>query len=513
VGKYYSILEYCDVCRYYKKQTFQLERNFTFVFFCVCLFLVVPEVASSYVKSKTDLLDIFNQEDLSFLSELTQIRICVDPDWMPLEKINKDKQHIGVISDIIKLLEQKIGIAIELVPTESWAESIKKLENRECDVVTSDTISDSGSSSLYIKTIPFLKHQNVYITRKDTPLQIDFSQIIDKPIGVTRGYPTIALIKKYYGDVNIIEVKDINEGLLMVSRGELFAFTDLLPICSYSIQSQGLTNLKIAGHLDISFPVVMDIRSDMPKLVTIFNKVFNSIDDTLINQFLARWIKVEYDVKPAWQQVIKYALLALVFVGFILYWNHKLYCLNLKLDKANEQLRLLNELDALTQVKNRNYITFRLPEIVNIANRNQLSFAIAMLDIDYFKHLNDSYGHAIGDKCLVALAHKMSDVFQRESDLIIRYGGEEFLLISIGMTRDKFISNLHFLKSEVESISIPLRETTEQAGFSVSLGYVFYPISPSHWNEQLVVQADKNLYLAKDAGRNKIFGLGGPVLL
>ncbi len=449
---------------------------------------------------------ILNKQDRSFLSRNKVIRKCVDPLWMPLEGINQSKQHVGVIADILKLVEQKIGVSIKLVPTKDWSESMEKLRSRECDIVTSD--AEYGTSSdFYLKTDPIFNLKGVYITRNNTPLQMDFSLITDKRIGIPKGYPTIELIKNQYGKVNIIEVKDVDEGLLMVSRGELYAFTGLLPVCSYSIQRLGLTNLKVAGHLDVSLSTVMAIRSDMPELVDIFNKVFATIDQSVINQFLGQWIKVEYDMKFDWNKLVKYLLVVFVFFCLILYWNRRLYHLNRKLDKANAELAHLNETDTLTKMKNRNFLTNQLPKLVKIANRNSLSLSIAMIDIDHFKRLNDIYGHAIGDKCLIAFADKVHKAFRRESDWAIRYGGEEFVLVCIGMSMTEFVQSLDGLRREVETIAV-LSESGEKAVFTVSAGYVFYPFAPKLWDESLIVEADKKLYQAKKTGRNQIVGSG-----
>lgn len=157
-------------------------------------------------------------------------------------------------------------------------------------------------------------------------------------------------------------------------------------------------------------------------------------------------------------------------------------------------------------MKNRNFLAHRLPGLVKIANRNRLSLGIAMLDIDHFKQINDTYGHAVGDECLLAFAYQMHEVFQRESDSIIRYGGEEFLLVCIGMTVTEFARNLERLRQEVETKGLSLASEVK-ADFSVSAGYVFHPIAPTQWDEKLIAEADEKLYQAKEAGRNRIVGV------
>lgn len=480
-------------------------RSVLYCFFVMWLLVAFGQSNASDISNSLLLQDDFvSDEDRKFLNRIQRIRKCVDPFWMPLEGVNRANAHVGVIADILNLVEQKIGVPIELVATENWVQSMEKLRARECDVVTSDTL-EGTTPDYYIKTVPFMSHRNVYITRDDTPLQLDFSLITDKTIGIPEGYPTIELIKNRYGDVNFVEVKDVDEGILKVSTGELYAFTELLPICSYSMQKQGLTNLKVAGHLDISFPTVMAVRSDMPELAAILNKAFVRLDAAVVNQYLTSWLKVEYDMRWDWRRMAIYLVAGLLIILSILYWNRKLYSLNRRLDKANAELAEMNETDALTQLKNRQFLDAQVPGIVNMANRNKLSLGVAMFDLDHFKRLNDKFGHGVGDKCLQQFAEIMRHVFRRESDWVVRYGGEEFIVVCVGMSRPEFVDVLEKLRVEAENIVLKSLNQ-EDVRFTVSTGYVFYPTAPEQWSHEPIDQADSYLYRAKNSGRNCIAG-------
>ena len=448
--------------------------------------------------------NIFTPHELHYLSALKNIKKCVDPLWMPFEGINKSGEHVGIIADISHYIESQINVPIVLVPTKSWLESIEKLKNRECDILTSDAI-DGEVLDFYTKTDPFMSIRNVFITRKDAPIEVDFAKVMNKPIGITEGYPTIELIKKYYGNVNLVEVKNASEGLLKVSNGELYAYTDLLPVCSFSIQNEGLSNLKVGGHLDISIPTVMGVRSDMPELVAIINKIFTTFDNSTLNQFYSNWIKVEYDMKFNWGKLMLYTSLFLLLIILILYWNRKLQKLNKSLDKANEKLNYLNERDPLTGLKNRQFLHEKLPRLVDLAMRNKLSIAVAMLDIDYFKKLNDEHGHLTGDECLKEFAKKIKNVFQRESDVCIRYGGEEFLIICIGITENIFENLLEELRKEAELTPYKCHSGKE-ISMTASIGYVYQNTVQNQWDDSFIDAADKNLYKAKQAGRNTVIG-------
>jgi len=472
------------------------------LFLIYIIFIISYLSASSHMENNDTTKSIhLTQKEKLFLKKHTVIKKCVDPYWMPLEEINQQGIHVGVIADILQLIEEKIGIKTQLVVTENWAESIKKLNARECDIVTSDTLDHVNP--LAIKTEVFIVDKNVYITRADTPFQLDFASIMHRRIGIPIGYPTIEVINEKYGKVNFVEVKSVDEGLLMVSRGELYAFTDLLPVASYSIQKQLLTNLKVAGHLDISVPITMSVRSDMPELATIFNKALGAIDKTTINNLYGKWIKLEYDVSIDWKMLIIYVLLSLLILAFVLYWVGKLHGLNCKLKKANEQLELLNETDTLSKMKNRNFILHKLPILMKHAHKNKDVLNIAIMDIDKFKHLNDTYGHDIGDKCIIAISNKVHTIFNGKNDWNIRYGGDEFVIISFGMERVLFNDKLHLLKDEIEQLVI---DDHKHIPCSISIGYTFHSVCPKVWHEKLVAQADRKLYEAKESGRNRIFG-------
>ena len=467
---------------------------------------IKADVVDSWGDVKKLKVDLLSQADVNFLTGLKQLNKCVDPHWMPLEGINESNQHVGVIAEILALVTQQINVPFSLVATADWSESLAKLASRECDIVTSD-LQNGTAPDFYIKTEPFLYLQHVYITQKETPIELDFNVIKHRTIGVPKGYPTISLMKQRYGDINFVEVEDISTGVLLVSQGKLYAFVDILPVISYSIEQQGLTNLKVAGHLDLNLPTVMAVRSDMPELVVILNKVFSSMNQTISNQLLSQWVKIEYDVRFDWSKWMKYLIFLVFVMAIIIYWNNKLRHVNMALDDANKKLANLSETDGLTQLKNRHFMTQQLPTLIDMANRSQTSVAVAMLDIDHFKKINDSYGHAVGDDCLGAFSNLISSVFKRESDCLIRFGGEEFLVICFGITEKQFTTLLERLRFATETLVVANTAVPDESvRFTISSGYTFCSTAPAHDIETLLLLADQHLYQAKTNGRNRIVG-------
>lgn len=307
------------------------------LFYIFFLFMLnVPVVNSLPMPELTE-------AELNYLNNKEEILKCVDPLWMPFESVNDKNQHIGIIADVINIVADKIAIPIKLVETKDWSESHEFLKRRQCDLVTSDAIVES-KAEYYENTVPFLHYKDVYITRKNTELALNFETISDKKIGFVKDYPTIALAKEKFPNTNIIEVGSVDAGVLAVSKGEVYAFVDLLPSISYAIQKQGLTNLKVAGHIDINIPVVMSVRSDQPELLSILNKALLSISNKKKNEIFNRWVSIDYEATANYVFILE-IIAVLVFIMIIsFYWISKNRLLQQKVIIAKERERIMRDM-------------------------------------------------------------------------------------------------------------------------------------------------------------------------
>ena len=166
-------------------------------------------------------------------------------------------------------------------------------------------------------------------------------------------------------------------------------------------------------------------------------------------------------------------------------------------EKALESLRFISITDGLTKVYNRKYITDAVEQELIRARRYNHSISIVLFDIDFFKSVNDCYGHQIGDLVLVKTAEIISENL-RETDLIGRYGGEEFLLILPETDLKSAYELADRLRNQVSRISWEFdvqRKITISGGVVENLGE-----SPL----KMIGRADELLYVAKDKGRNRI---------
>jgi diguanylate cyclase (GGDEF)-like protein len=173
-----------------------------------------------------------------------------------------------------------------------------------------------------------------------------------------------------------------------------------------------------------------------------------------------------------------------------------------QLAKANDHLRRLVNLDALTQVANRYCFNDYLERTWMRLQREQLSLSLILGDVDYFKNFNDHYGHQVGDHCLYQIAQAIEQGTKRPADLVARYGGEEFAVILPSTTLEGAQQVCADMCANIERLQIPHVASQVSSIVTVSFGLVSTVPMPEITSDLLIQAADKALYKAKSQGRN-----------
>ena len=172
-----------------------------------------------------------------------------------------------------------------------------------------------------------------------------------------------------------------------------------------------------------------------------------------------------------------------------------------ELVETNKRLELLSITDGLTKLHNHRYLQDELARAFEESQRYQRPLSLVMIDIDFFKKVNDSHGHAVGDDVL-KFAAKLYKSSVRSTDLVARYGGEEFAIMMPETSLDDAITFAEKLRGIVETT--PMETQIGPLPITVSLGVASVPHSRIHSAKELVVAADKALYRAKKNGRNQV---------
>lgn len=165
--------------------------------------------------------------------------------------------------------------------------------------------------------------------------------------------------------------------------------------------------------------------------------------------------------------------------------------------------RLMNS-DGLTGLSNRRHFDEYLELEWRRALREQSQLSLLMIDVDYFKAYNDSFGHLEGDEALRQVANAIRESCSRPSDLPARYGGEEFALVLPTTSPGGARLLAEKLRQTVASLTIPHISPAPGATLTISIGLATMTPQPGSSSRQLILAADKGLYAAKNNGRNQV---------
>ncbi|MBN2801069.1 MAG: diguanylate cyclase [Deltaproteobacteria bacterium] len=160
--------------------------------------------------------------------------------------------------------------------------------------------------------------------------------------------------------------------------------------------------------------------------------------------------------------------------------------------------------DELTGLFNRRHFNHVFPKELARARREGNTVGFLILDIDYFKPFNDTYGHHAGDGALRLVGRVLADHARRASDYAFRLGGEEFGVVFTGLTQAQAVAYAEVLRGAVQDLSVAHRGSAAAPVVTVSMGLVLVsPGEPMMW-EELYQRADSALYQAKERGRNRV---------
>lgn len=176
-----------------------------------------------------------------------------------------------------------------------------------------------------------------------------------------------------------------------------------------------------------------------------------------------------------------------------------------KLQEANKLLSRLSYMDGLTGVANRRYFDDTLHKEWSTAIESLAPMTLVMMDIDYFKNYNDTYGHVIGDLCLQTIAQGVNNLFlEHSSCTFCRYGGEEFTLIMPDATSETGLQAAQKIKDTVAALHLKHKSSRIADIVTLSMGIATMYPNKTTIPDSLIKEADSALYQSKLRGRNTI---------
>ncbi len=292
-------------------------------------------------------------EEKAFIAEHPEIRLGVDPKFIPYEFFDTDGVYKGIAADYIDLISKKTGLKMTVAPDLTWPEAYEKAVTRELDAL-SCVAWTSEREKYFIFSQPYYTFQRVIYVREDNSSINSLDDLKNQPIAVQNDSSHHSFLLGY-PELNLHLYTNVEDALRAVAAGEEIAFIGNLATSNYLIKSYGITNLKYIKMKDEDAKsLCFAVRSDWPILVGIINKALASITEEEKLVITDKWIGV--DVNTDYARLIKIAGMVGAVIAFALmvsfFWILRLRKEIIKRKEIEEELKIAkNEAESANQVK------------------------------------------------------------------------------------------------------------------------------------------------------------------
>ncbi|MGJ0376293.1 sensor domain-containing diguanylate cyclase [Aliarcobacter cryaerophilus] len=448
----------------------------------------------------------------------TQVKIVNDNILMQIYSVNEAFKNIKTVIDKKNDLISNLKLFVNVIPSVRTFLIMDKNGN----VIASsrdDLTTFNYSSRDYFKTV------------KNNP--VENKLFISSPYISVLGTLNINIVTPFFDDkknfagiilaafdpdalsnllTSVIYADDMKASIIH-GDGTLFLTIPNNPLMvgKKLLYNQGLLSKHISsGNISNTFKGLTYAGEDN-RILSLYSIIPNELDiNATLYVSVSRNINTLYaDIK---NEIIVMAILYFLLLVFSVPWifflqKRRYILLQFEIKNREESRKRLEELayiDSLTKIANRRYFEEFLEKEWNYCKRNQRELSIILLDIDFFKQYNDTYGHQAGDLCLQKIASCLDDELNRSHDLVARYGGEEFICILPNTNKFDAINIATKLKIAVQNLEIPHENSRISSIVTISLGVSTVIPKDKLEKTKLIKKADNALYLAKENGRNRV---------
>lgn len=291
--------------------------------------IAVNEVNKNLMK-KSDQV-ILSQDEQAWLAAHPTIHLGFDSDWPPFEMLDKQGQPDGMVADYIKLIEQKLGIELQITHTRNWIDTIKLSQSKQLDLVAS--VARTEERDRYLRfSQAYLSFPMVVVTRDNVTFINDLKDLIGKKILIVQGYESHIRLALEHPELTLTTVANSRDALKQLSQGsDAFAYIGNLATISHILKEEGLTNIKVSGELPYRFDLAFASRADWPELNQLLHRAIDAITPQEHDAIYRKWIKLSYPHQVSYQLFWKLMIGIGVIGLLLLYWNRKLRVLNAKI--------------------------------------------------------------------------------------------------------------------------------------------------------------------------------------
>lgn len=373
-------------------------------------------------------------EEKAWLDEhKDEIKIGYTIDYPPVEFLNNG-QYVGISADYFNLLEQKLGINIQMVQFDNFDELIRQAQTRELTGITAATKTPERSKYLEF-TIPYIDNPNVIITRKNFSENLTFEELANASMDilVVEGYDIIEFLNDKFPKLEYRTVKSPSDGIRMVAFGEADAMIIEIMSATEIIEGDNISNLIVNVETPYESSLSIATRSDWPILNQIFNKGLAQITDNEKKVIEQKWMSLQrqsiFENTYFWVASLGFVLLLIIIIIVISAWNSSLKSAvkekTQAIEESKKELMFKTYHDELTGLYNRIYMVEILKQL---EQKNSLPFSIIVADLNGLKITNDTFGHETGDQMLIRVSEIIKENI-KSNHVACRIGGDEIVVL------------------------------------------------------------------------------------
>lgn len=503
-------------------------------------FVCIITLFTSQISLASDL----SPESLKWLKNNPHIKVGFEETYAPIEMKLNDA-HSGISGAYIDYFRKNLPSKFSSHSKPTWAETFQAAVNREYDVLSCVLETESRKEN-FLFTKPYISLDTAIITSKmQNFTDASIEDFHGKKLAVVRGYFWKEILSSEHPQIELVFVNSFGEGLMEVAFGSVDAFFGAMAPATHYMSEHKITNLRVSGVTPYQINYSFGVRKDWPELVDILNQLIDQMPAKQKTAIESQWITMEHYQIDRYSAYLKFSFIVVFLLTTIClviwFWNitlrkrilshtKELKEVNLSLEsrvlkrtkaldiannrllesqkelkKVNEELIKIASNDGLTKIANRRMFDDFMYRFFSDSNTSCLPYSFFMIDVDFFKSYNDLYGHQKGDEALQKVASQLAKGTRRELELAARFGGEEFALMITNCDEELAQKIADKKRSAVEALEIKHEKSEVGQFLTISIGYVSIPANSQYTQEQVINMADKALYQAKFAGRNRIY--------
>jgi len=440
-------------------------------------------------------------------------------DLAPISYSNNDQAE-GVAIDITRELEKLIDREI-IIKTMNWKKAQEAVISGEADALIYINVCQERLNYFDFSQ-PILESEFALFVNINNQTIKNLSSLQGKKVGVEYGgFPF-----EYFQDHQDVELQIFSnweKGFSQLVSGSIDAIIVDKWIGEYHLAQNKINNIQI-----INLPMehqhsTIAVKKGNTELLNAINSGLEILNNNgTIGEILTQWKghRVIYMTEKTFRNTLLYSLFIFLIIVIVvsLFFVSKyrrlskslekvvsertkdLYSSNKMLLRANSELEKLTVIDDLTSMVNRRGLETSIHKVWSISMRQQLPLSAIMVDIDYFKQYNDTYGHLAGDECLISVAEHIQKHIRGEEDISARFGGEEFIILLFNTEKESAIRMAELIRKDIEKLNIK----NEAVGTSLTVSCGVATVIPEKYLTVygLIDNADQALYWAKQSGRN-----------